>query len=99
MTDPTAPTQATNAAKHGAWQGNGGTVRICWSVQDDQLTLEWRERCGRVIEPPVHSGFGSRLLQQTIAYELQGKVDAVYTRDGLHAVFTIPLSVDDRLSA
>jgi two-component sensor histidine kinase len=90
---------ATNAAKHGAWQGNGGTVRICWSVQDDQLTLEWRERCGRVIEPPVHSGFGSRLLQQTIAYELQGKVDAVYTRDGLHAVFTIPLSVDDRLSA
>ena len=52
-----------------------------------------------MIEPPVHAGFGSRLLQQTIAYELQGKVEAVYTQDGLHAVFTIPLSVDDRLSA
>ena len=71
---------ATNAAKHGAWQGNGGTVRISWSVQDDELTFEWQETCERVIEPPVHAGFGSRLLQQTIAYELQGKVEAVYTK-------------------
>jgi two-component sensor histidine kinase len=90
---------ATNAVKYGAWRGNEGTIRIRWSVQDDKLILNWRERCGRRIEAPTRSGFGSRLLQQTIVYELQGSVETVYTEDGLHAVFTIPLSVDDRLIA
>jgi two-component sensor histidine kinase len=90
---------ATNAAKYGAWHGSGGTVRIRWWVQDDWLTLEWREKCARIIKPPTSSGFGSRLLRQTAVHELQGKVETVYNRDGLHAVFTIPLNVDDRLTA
>ena len=90
---------ATNAAKHGAWQGSDGSVRIRWSVKDDLLTFEWREKCARVIEPPTNSGFGSRLLRQTTVHELQGKVETLYNRDGLYAVFTIPLNVDDRLTA
>ena len=90
---------ATNASKHGAWQGSDGTVRIHWSVTDGTLTFNWREKCGRRVEPPTDRGFGSRLLQQTIVYELQGSVKSFYTDDGLHAVFTLPLSVDDRLTA
>ena len=90
---------ATNASKHGAWQGSDGTVRIHWSVTDGTLTFDWREKCGRRVEPPTDRGFGSRLLQQTIVYELQGIVKTFYTEDGLHAVFTVPLSVDDRLTA
>jgi sensor histidine kinase regulating citrate/malate metabolism len=53
----------------------------------------------RKVEPPTHQGFGSRLIQQTIVRELQGTFDVNYQVDGLHAVFTIPLSVHDRLAA
>jgi two-component sensor histidine kinase len=87
----------TNAAKYGAWKDHGGSVRIRWSVTGGTLTLDWREMCERMIERPIRQGFGSRLVQQTIVHELQGTTTTVYHEGGLHAVFTIPLSVDDRL--
>ncbi len=89
----------TNAAKYGAFQGEDGSIRVRWSVSDGILTLDWREKSGRKIEPPTRQGFGSRLIQQTIVRELQGSITATYHEDGLHTVLTIPLSVDDRLVA
>jgi two-component sensor histidine kinase len=89
----------TNAAKYGACQGVGGSIRVRWSVSDGILTFDWREHCERTIAPPARQGFGSRLMQQAIVHELQGTIDIVYHEDGLHAVSTIPLSVDDRLTA
>ncbi|WP_312895248.1 sensor histidine kinase [Microvirga sp.] len=88
---------ATNATKHGALQASGGSVRISWSVADGILALKWQERCGHPIVPPSRQGFGSRLIQQTIVRELQGTVDMIYNNDGLHATFTIRLSVDDSI--
>ncbi|HEX2137412.1 MAG TPA: sensor histidine kinase [Microvirga sp.] len=87
---------ATNAAKYGALSSNG-QLQIRWLVADDVLTFHWREKCGRDIEPPSRQGFGSRLIRQTIVHELQGTVNMVYNKDGLHAVLTIPLGVDERL--
>ncbi len=89
----------TNAAKYGALQGEDGSIQIRWSVAGDTLTLDWREKSGRRIAPPNQQGFGSRLIRQTIVRELQGSVDTVYHEDGLHAVFTIPLNVNDLLVA
>jgi two-component system CheB/CheR fusion protein len=68
-------------------------------VADGTLRLHWRETSARSIEPPSRHGFGSRLLQQTIVYELEGSLDMVYAKDGLHAVFAVPLAVNDRLPA
>ena len=90
---------ATNAAKYGALQGSEGSIQISWAVADGIMTLDWTEACGRKVEPPSRQGFGSRLIQQTIVRELQGTFDVRYQVNGLHAVFTIPLSVHDRLAA
>jgi two-component sensor histidine kinase len=86
---------ATNAVKHGAFQAGGGSVRISWFMSEGNLTLEWHERCGHPIVPPSRQGFGSRLIQQTIVRELQGTVDMIYNKNGLHATFTIPLTSAD----
>jgi two-component sensor histidine kinase len=87
----------TNAAKYGALQGGEGTIRISWSVSKNTLTLDWREKSDKPVVPPIRQGFGSRLIQQTIVRELQGTVQTTYHGDGLHAVFTLPVSVSDRL--
>ncbi len=81
----------------GVFQGHDDSIRVRWSVTDGILTLDWQEKSGRKIEPPTRQGFGSRLIQQTIVRELHGSINATYQEDGLHAVFTVPLSVDDRL--
>jgi two-component sensor histidine kinase len=87
----------TNATKYGAFQSPGGSVRISWSVSDGVLTLHWKEKCDHPILPPSRQGFGSRLIHQTIARELQGSVDMTYKDDGLHATLTVPLNADDRM--
>jgi two-component sensor histidine kinase len=88
---------ATNAMKYGALRSEGGSIRIRWSVSDGILTFDWRERCLDQIDLPSRKGFGSRLINQTIVLELQGSVDMTYNEDGLHAVFKIPLDVEDRI--
>jgi two-component sensor histidine kinase len=85
----------TNAAKYGALQGAEGNIAIRWSVSDGMLTLDWREKTEKTIGPPSRQGFGSRLIQQTIVRELQGRIDAVYHGDGLHAVLAVPLTAED----
>ncbi len=90
---------ATNAIKYGALHEGDGSIRITWSVAADILTLDWRERCGREIQPPTKLGFGTRLIKQTIVRELQGQVEQTFLRDGLHLTLRVPLRVSDRLSA
>jgi two-component sensor histidine kinase len=87
----------TNATKYGAFQTSGGSVKITWSVSDGILTLKWQEKCDHPILPPSRQGFGSRLIHQTIVRELQGSVNMTYNPDGLHAMLTVPLNVDDRM--
>jgi two-component sensor histidine kinase len=89
----------TNAAKYGAFQGSDGSLQVRWSETNGVLTLHWRERSRRKLETPARQGFGSRLIQQTIIRELQGDINMTYHEDGLHAVFTVPLDVNDRLAA
>jgi two-component sensor histidine kinase len=82
----------TNAAKYGALHGEHGSIAIRWMVVEDRLVIDWREKSGRAIEQPKHKGFGTQLIQQTIRNELEGTLSLKYESDGLHAVFTIPLS-------
>jgi two-component sensor histidine kinase len=88
---------ATNASKYGALRSEGGSIKVGWSVAGGTLRLDWRERCQDRIIPPTRKGFGSRLINQTIVGELQGTVDMTYNEDGLQAVFTIPLDIEERI--
>ena len=76
----------TNALKYGALSNETGTIDVEWTRNEDDvapLTLIWREAGGPVVSPPTRRGFGSVLLERTLAEDLNGKVDTEYRPEGL----------------
>jgi PAS domain S-box-containing protein len=83
---------ATNAAKYGALSGPEGEVEIYWTrADDDRLTLCWIERGGPPVSPPQRSGFGSRLLQRSLAHELDGEVAFSFAPEGVRCTIDFRL--------
>ena len=62
---------ATNAAKYGALTSEAGIVSVSWNVEvidgATKLLLRWRERGGPEVKPPTRKGFGSRLIERSLA--------------------------------
>jgi PAS domain S-box-containing protein len=87
---------ATNAAKYGALSAAQGHVEVEWYVaqQSDeaQLHLRWTELGGPPVAPPVRRGFGSRVLDATVAYELEGELKLEFRKTGLICVINFPLT-------
>jgi PAS domain S-box-containing protein len=82
---------ATNAAKYGALSTAEGRVMVDWSDPDEGVFhLVWREVGGPPVRPPTREGFGTRLLQQGLAAELNGKVEIDYKPDGMTCTVTLP---------
>ncbi|SDA93742.1 CheR family methyltransferase [Sinorhizobium sp. NFACC03] len=81
---------ATNATKHGALSKENGRISIRWSIQENQLQVDWRERDGPTIGEPNATGFGFELLRGEIEYRLQGKLETHFDPAGLTVSFTIP---------
>jgi len=46
--------------------------------------LEWVETGGPEVEPPKRQGFGTRLLERSIARELEADVRVEYRRSGYY---------------
>lgn len=78
---------ATNAVKYGAFSGAAGKIAVGWTLQlspaGRRLLLHWRESGGPPVAPPAHKGFGTRVLEQGLAGELEGTVDFDYRPGGL----------------
>jgi PAS domain S-box-containing protein len=86
---------ATNAAKYGALSVPTGRVAITWAVRAGDpryLTFRWQERGGPLVVPPSHKGFGSRLIERSLAMELAGVVQITYDPAGVVCDVTAPLS-------
>jgi PAS domain S-box-containing protein len=87
---------ATNAVKHGALLGDDGRVEVSWRVEPTdcgrRLRLEWRERGGPPVTAPQQRGFGSRLIERSVAAELGGHVVFRFEPAGLVCVLDSPLS-------
>jgi two-component system CheB/CheR fusion protein len=86
---------ATNAIKYGALSQPGGRVDVSWHVADadpSQLIFEWREKGGPRVSPPQRKGFGTELLERTMAFELKGKTTMTFNGAGFHCTIVIPLS-------
>lgn len=81
----------SNAVKYGALSRDGGRVSIDWTLDADLLRFVWREADGPIVQPPVRRGFGSRLIQEGLARELNGKVRMDYLPEGLVCELSFPL--------
>lgn len=75
---------ATNAAKYGALSGEAGRVEIAWRLEGPgALAFDWRETGGPPVTPPSRRGFGSRMIERSLAGELKGAARLDFRPEGL----------------
>ena len=86
---------ATNAAKYGALSAEEGCVRVEWSLGSPHcldLVLTWRESGGPPVAEPSRRGFGSRLIERSVAGDLGGEARLTFAHGGLECRLTADLS-------
>lgn len=81
----------TNAIKYGALSREAGRVEIAWSVDQGQFCWMWREEGGPAVITPTQIGFGSRLIERSLAAQLAAKVKMDYLPAGLVCTIEAPL--------
>lgn len=88
----------TNAVKYGALSVPQGRVVVdCESrtrADAPWLRLVWRELDGPPVTPPTRRGFGSRLVSEGLAFELDGEVVLEFAPQGVVCTIDIPLPGD-----
>ena len=87
---------ATNAVKYGALSVPTGRVDVHWKTRkvnaQPWLRLLWTESDGPVVAPPTRRGFGTRLISDGLAFELDGTVALEFKPGGLVCRIDVPLS-------
>ncbi|MFC4171731.1 PAS domain-containing protein [Microvirga sp. GCM10011540] len=87
---------ATNAVKYGALSNLTGQVRIAWKVEQNDgqscLHLEWAEKGGPPVQVPKRRGFGTRLIERSLAHDLGGTAQVSFEPDGLRCTVHAPLT-------
>jgi two-component system, chemotaxis family, CheB/CheR fusion protein len=85
----------TNATKYGALSNGTGMITVGWErVEHADGTLahiEWVESGGPPIAAVGERGFGSMLIQSSVAHDLAGTVAKEFRTDGLHCTIEFPL--------
>lgn len=82
---------ATNARKYGALSRASGRLAVHWEVdRNEALCIDWRESGGPLTAEPTRHGFGSRVIAEALAHELQGRTEVQYLPGGLQARLMIP---------
>jgi two-component sensor histidine kinase len=86
---------ATNAVKYGSLSGARGRVNVEWSIDEEhsppRLQLRWQESDGPEVQPPSRRGFGSRLIERSLAQELEGDVKVEFRPTGVVCRIDAPL--------
>ncbi len=85
----------TNAAKYGALSNLTGEIHVTWlidrSTSPPSLRLRWEERGGPPVGPPTRRGFGSRLIERSLAHDLQGKAIIEFAPAGVICTVDAPV--------
>lgn len=82
---------ATNAAKYGALSSTKGRLSVTWQVDfAGNCELVWTETGGPPVTPPTRKGFGSVLIDRSIPFDLGGKSNVDYLKEGVRAEIRIP---------
>ncbi|HWT30451.1 MAG TPA: HWE histidine kinase domain-containing protein, partial [Propylenella sp.] len=83
---------ATNAVKYGSLSRPTGQVQISWSIEASAsplLRLSWRESGGPPVKAPKRRGFGSRLIERSLAEDQDGRVQLTFAPNGLVCEFQV----------
>ena len=87
---------ATNAVKYGALSNKTGTIEVSWNVRNGaappQLTLSWIEAGGPPVVAPRRRGFGSRLIERSLAHDLDGQVEITFAPTGVVCTVNAPVA-------
>lgn len=89
----------TNAAKYGALSVESGRIELRWeehrarAARPAHLRIEWIEQGGPAVTKPERRGFGSTLIEGSIASELGGNATLDYAAEGLRCTIEIPLAM------
>ncbi|MBV9559001.1 MAG: PAS domain-containing protein [Bradyrhizobium sp.] len=86
---------ATNAVKYGALSQAGGRIDISWHIEQTgsprELVFEWREKGGPKVKPPRRKGFGTEMLERTLAFELKAATSLQFNPAGVQCMIKVPL--------
>ncbi len=85
---------ATNAAKYGALSTEHGRVAVSSHLDGEgagRLRIRWSECNGPRVSEPARRGFGTRLIEEAIAYEVEGQVTLRFPSQGVHCELEIPI--------
>jgi len=88
---------ATNSLKYGALSVDTGTLDVSCTTQEEAVTVVWTENGGpKVTSAAVLAGYGSRLIERSVAGHLGGSINYDWAEDGV----IVTLKVDPaRLAA
>ena len=82
---------ATNAAKYGALSSAAGKVELNWELKAGALTLHWSETGGPQARQPTSQGFGTKIVNASVASQLGGQTSFDWRTEGLHCTLSIPM--------
>jgi two-component sensor histidine kinase len=87
---------ATNAVKYGALSNGVGQIRVHWALNDEgaakRLLLIWEEAEGPPVRQPARRGFGTRLIERSLAEDLDGDVRIEFAPTGVVCSVDAPLT-------
>jgi PAS domain S-box-containing protein len=89
---------ATNAVKYGALSNASGSVRVEWRAaggDDPRLHLVWTEEGGPPVHAPRRRGFGTRLIERSLAQDLNGRAEIEFRVTGVVCTVDAPLVATD----
>ncbi|MDB5668079.1 MAG: histidine kinase [Alphaproteobacteria bacterium] len=81
---------ATNSVKHGALSVSAGTLDVSGRTEDGEVHIIWAETGGpEISQEPEMTGFGSRMIQRSVASQLAGSLSYDWQPSGLVATLTM----------
>jgi two-component sensor histidine kinase len=87
---------ATNAVKYGALSNEIGQISIKWMLNgapdEHRLHLLWQESEGPPVHEPARRGFGTRLIERSLAHDLDGEVRIDFAPTGVVCSVDAPLA-------